>query len=318
MLIVVITATIMFLLVNTQQFVIARTNQTISYSQSTQYVYAVENWAIGQLQRIVQIPQEQQKDIQWPLIYDASTIPGGTISGHIYDLQGMVNLNNLLLPNSTQSFSNFLIQVAPDMNQAKADAISQSLRNYLLKNSNSSKPSTTLNRTQTLAQKQLEQINARDNDDQTAPTTDSTTNSITTDRVMTEARLLPPMTAEFFRSIVPYITLLPAITSININTASAQVITSTGSNVTLDEAKKIIETRTQLGGFASLDQLPNRDENNANSGFSSRFTLQSEYFLVEADVQINQQRLLSYSILQVTPGTGKITVKLIKRTRGTR
>jgi len=126
----------------------------------------------------------------------------------------------------------------------------------------------------------------------------------------TELRLIKNMKEQFYKKITDDISTLPILfgkkptqTSINVNTASENVLRSLG--FTPDAVKNITEARqeepfTTIDAFKDLAVVQNvlLTENNPDGEVSPLdIDVKSQYFLLEGKVEINNTRLFINSIL---------------------
>ena len=108
--------------------------------------------------------------------------------------------------------------------------------------------------------------------------------------------------------IPPYVCALPIATTINVNTASKEVLKSLATEISDDDADKIIERRQggpepdsgtpqpfeTLENFKSFMQTELKKTNFVTSGMN----VSSNYFLLDATAQIGNSRTHLYSIIQ--------------------
>lgn len=125
---------------------------------------------------------------------------------------------------------------------------------------------------------------------------------------VSEIRLVKGVTPELYLMLVPFLTALPEVTPININTASAPVLHSLGNGLNQEQVNSILEKRS-TEGFDNIHQLADLLEKYHLK--PDQITLTSHYFLVIGHAQTKDYRLTRYTMLKRTPnkdGTFKVTV----------
>ncbi|MFA5984153.1 MAG: type II secretion system minor pseudopilin GspK [Methylococcaceae bacterium] len=82
---------------SSRQFDIRRTQNQLRSNQAWEYLHAMEAWAKGRLQEDFDKNKfDAAKDV-WDKPLKPKSIPGGTLEANITELQGRINLNNLLV-----------------------------------------------------------------------------------------------------------------------------------------------------------------------------------------------------------------------------
>ncbi|WP_263144219.1 type II secretion system minor pseudopilin GspK [Pseudomonas sp. RIT-PI-AD] len=113
-----------------------------------------------------------------------------------------------------------------------------------------------------------------------------------------ELRLLLDMKETDFRRLMPYISALPADASLNVNTASAPVLSSLAETFEPSLAQAVTVLRGRAG-FASVDaftSLPVLAGLGELDGME--LSVRSQYFQVVSEVRLAERRLVLVSILQ--------------------
>ncbi|MGQ3890982.1 type II secretion system minor pseudopilin GspK [Legionella sp. CNM-4043-24] len=126
---------------------------------------------------------------------------------------------------------------------------------------------------------------------------------------VSEFRLIWGVDATIWQQMEPYITVLPEVTPININTAPKIVLMSLGNGLTEDQANQIINARSAQALMKSADiskllgKLAVRQDT---------ITLESQYFWSQATISNNDLSLINYSLLKrVKDKKGNIGVSLV-------
>jgi len=99
------------------------------------------------------------------------------------------------------------------------------------------------------------------------------------------------------QALQPYITLLPARTSVNLNTAPAEVLLATVSGMDLAQARSLVQARTRqyMKSLADADRLVN----NASIHFdTTAHAVTSRFFGVSGQLRLGGATLQEVSLLQ--------------------
>jgi general secretion pathway protein K len=104
------------------------------------------------------------------------------------------------------------------------------------------------------------------------------------------------LTPETWTQLQPYVALLPTITPINANTASAEVLYAGLSGSNFSDAQSLVSRRerTTFRDLADIQALlqPNQHANNDLIG------VQSNYFLVEGTAQVDEALIRTHAMLE--------------------
>jgi general secretion pathway protein K len=113
-------------------------------------------------------------------------------------------------------------------------------------------------------------------------------------------------------TLTPFITLLPARTAINLNTAPLEVLVASVPNLTTAQARSLIQSRATQPLGTLMDALlvvtdPKVKFDPAEQGVASR------YFSVTGQLRVGRNTVQEQSVLQ----RDGLVVKIVRRTRGT-
>lgn len=121
---------------------------------------------------------------------------------------------------------------------------------------------------------------------------------------VSELRLLLDMTAADYQRLLPYVCILPAAATLNVNTASARVLASLADGLSLSKAQALVTARGAEGYrdvpsfIAQLSGLPVQ---------SQGLAVGSQYFQVLSAVTVGERRQVLRSTLQ-RAGDGQVYV----------
>lgn len=114
---------------------------------------------------------------------------------------------------------------------------------------------------------------------------------------LSELRLLLDMRDEHFQRLAPYVTTLPADVPLNVNTASAVVLSTLGDRLSQSAAEAMVQAR-RGEGFREVATFLAQP---AMSGIDLKGTslaVSSQYFQAVSDVRLGDRRLALVSLLQ--------------------
>ena len=275
-----------------------RSAAIIQGDQAYEYALGAEAWAEQILYRdFTSNSKATTLGQNWAQQLPPLPVEGGQILGHIEDLQGRFNLNNLV-------------------NQAgQADPIYVQQFQRLL---------TGLNLDPGIAGAVVDWMDADDTPSQPggaevdyysrlAPPYRSPNAPMTS---VSELQAVNGVTPQVYAALLPYVCVLPTstpgaagtATAINVNTAPVPVLMSLAPNLSQDQIEQAVEARGQ-SGFNSVNNLPFN-----LTGQHPGIGVDSQYFLLTVTAEIGTTHVTLYSLLYRAAG-GK-TVAL-RRTLGT-
>lgn len=279
-----------------QQAQIQRTMLVVNSDRLYLYAKAVEAWAIMQLTQNIQQAEEQAQETGArlddtavdviPLSFSNLTVGNAfQVSGELTDLQGRFNLNNLTQKPYEANFVNLMLAVDPDLDPDQAKKIAQATHDWVSKPPSAGTNSSTQN---TSANSTINKYYVKRHPPYRAGQTLMASPS--------ELRLVKGMTPALYLRLQPFITALPKSTPININTASAPVIASLSKTIDLQFAIQMVESRGNTPFTSMNDFLTDGTIQGANIK-KSDLTMNSEYFLVTAKVNIGSNSLTLKAML---------------------
>ena len=132
---------------------------------------------------------------------------------------------------------------------------------------------------------------------------------------VSELRLINGITAALYLKLLPYVIVLPLGTLINVNTAPPPVLQSLSPSFTLEGAKALISSRQQKP-FSSIGDFIHSDLAQNHALPENKVTVNSEYFLIETEVDKGQQQLLLYTLVQRIIRNGKPVIFIHWQSKG--
>lgn len=96
--------------------------------------------------------------------------------------------------------------------------------------------------------------------------------------------------------LAPFVTLLPVPTSVNLNTASAEVIAARFANLSLADARQIVNDR-ERAWFRDPEDIQRRRPGLRVHGDAARLAVNSRFFLLRGTVEVGRARVAGQALL---------------------
>ncbi len=189
-----------------------------------------------------------------------SDVADTTLSGGVSDAQARYNLNNLchngtIDPTEIGTYAKLLslLNMATELAQSTAQAICQPIPDTKIAPDSTSKPLAYLGYS-----------------------------------FVEDLLAVPGYTPALISKIKPYVVFLPGNTNVNINTASAEVISAEIPDLTLSDARTLLVSR-KSAHFRDIADISNRlIAKHYNTG---KFGVSSSYFLINGKVRMDKARM---------------------------
>lgn len=239
------------------------------------------------------IKQKKDKRVdELPIKSPANDMNGYVISSVITDAEGRFNINNVSKPEWQTDFIRLIRFVYPKVSQEEAAAVAQATLDWVTPGS---------------ADNEFGRYYAE------LPMPYRAAHRLMVDPG--ELLLVKGVTPELYAALKPYITALPTVTPINVQSADVPVLALLSPSMTLETARAIRDLMLKsppptIQAFLALDIIKNHQIQ------ADRATLTSQYFLVETEVGIGHQRILLYTLLQRHAVSGKADVQVVWQNRG--
>jgi general secretion pathway protein K len=253
-----------------------RAEAALAADQGLMYVQGAEAWAADILrQDLVDSPESDHLGEQWAIELPPLPVDGGTVAGRLEDLQARFNLNNLIGTDGKENelarrqFERLLVSVEADPTLAGV------VVDWLDSDTDLRFPSGG------------EDVVYSDHDPPYR-----TANSMITSA--SELMAIAGFDRETYRRLAPYITVLPAGTKLNVNTAPDVLLASLSDDIDIGTAGGLVEQRADAE-FTDIDA--------AFEGLVEPDVLQeidgvSDHFLLTATVTLGSNQLTMRSVLQ--------------------
>lgn len=274
-----------------QQLDIHRSANVFNFEQAYQYVLGAEFWAKQILQRDSEDNKTDSLKDDWATILPALPIEGGQMRGQIEDLQARFNINNLVQNGKPQKLH--------------VERFKRLLRNLELNEDISATVVDWLD-----SDEETGFLGAEDNAYLNLSPAYRAANQTMED--VSELLLIKGVDFETYEKLLPFVCVLESNSDINVNTASAEVLSSIVKDITLEDAKTLIEDRNKethdkLDDFLQHPLLKQKKINNEGLSVSSN------NFQLNSTAQI-ERISIEYSTILHRESDG--SVALVKRSRG--
>lgn len=205
-----------------QQLDIHRSANVFNFEQAYQYVLGAESWAKQILKRDLDDNKIDSLEDDWATVLPPLPIEGGQMSGQLEDLQARFNLNNLVQNGKLQTlhidrFKRLLVnlELNEDIHSAIVDWIDLNQQSGFL--------------------------GAEDSEYLNIIPAYRAANQAMGD--VSELLLVKGIDFKSYEKLQPFVCVLKSETQINANTASAEVISSIVTGISIADAKSIVVDR---------------------------------------------------------------------------
>lgn len=248
--------------INNQRFIHSSANM-LGYKQKLLYAISVEAWATNLLTDDIFDNQQDSLMDNWANDLNDSTVGNYTLSGEIIDRQAKININILADHKNIHKLSQVTnLFKKLDIDTSIIDAIIDYIDNDDIKYSDSSAENSYYTR--------LEQPY-------------KIANNYITD--ISELMLVKGMNTAILAKLIPFIWAAPKnVQTINVNTATQEVLLSIHSELTVDNITKILDKRLKTA-FNNIDEfIVEIDKDNRSKISKDLLTVSSSYFAIMSQV----------------------------------
>jgi general secretion pathway protein K len=259
-----------------QQIDVRRAANLLHGEQAYAYALSAESWARVVLRRDAQDNEYDTLEDDWATALPPIAVEGGLVSGRVEDRQGRFNLNNLVTDKGEVSEPDQTFFIRLLENLGLEQELADRLIDWLDKDIEVRFPEGAEDQEYLLLEQPYRAANR--------PMSD-----------ISELRLVKGFEREAVELLLPHVTVLPASTTININTASKAVLQALHPELSGADVELLIEDRgdagyQDLGDFLDHDAL-------AGLELDVALDVSSDYFRVLTDVQTGQGQARLESLL---------------------
>lgn len=283
-----------------QQLDVRRTANLLNQDQAYLYALAVETWGERILQRDRKKGNVDDLKENWAQLPPPIQVEGGSITGHIEDLESRFNLNDLLVDGVPSApdvahFRSLLEELGLD------PQLVQAVLDWLDPNEEARFPGGA----EDPYYMGLSPPYRAANRPMVSPT---------------ELLLVAGFTPKIYARLAPFVTALPTHTPINVDTAPAAVLRMLVPGLGADDAKALVQAR-DAQPYQTPDDFLGQPavqvwlQRNPGLAATLRKTISvsSDYFLIRSAVRIGRARVFLDSVVKRVNGGETV----IMRTRGT-
>jgi general secretion pathway protein K len=276
LLVVSIASIIAVSLIKRQWIDIRKTQNTQRIEQSWLYAQAVEAWALGRLYADLDGSEVDSESDGWGNPIEPTDIENGQISAAITDCQSRFNINNLLAPGEAgkkhqEKFKRLLIVLE------LPESLLDSLLDWIDEDNNIRYPG-----------------GAEDNHYMSKPKPYRAANQEMVN--ISELKLVEGFSEEVYQKLKPYVSALPGVQNINVNTASEIILRTLADDISQTDALTIIDARSG----EPFDGVQSFIEHQALAGrtiVAEGIAVSSNYFRVDSNVLIDSLNMGYTSII---------------------
>ncbi|MDA8561621.1 type II secretion system minor pseudopilin GspK [Gammaproteobacteria bacterium] len=250
-------------------------------------------WAIEKLNSNIKRKKQNSITDTMPIKSPKDFVEKSEIYSVIYDQERLFNLNNLSNIENHRDFIRLLKIIDPTISETKAAELTIAVHDWISPTSNNNILNEYYNK-QTPSYAAAHKLMSS----------------------VSELRLIKGFDSDLYNKIIPYITVLPELTKINVNTATPQVITTLSSTLTIDAANTIVNSRNQKPFESSAIFLQSEIAKNHNIS-DQKITTESSYFLIQTNVKIDNQKLTIYTLLHRALNNSKPNTTVVWQSKGT-
>ncbi|MGB5405353.1 MAG: type II secretion system minor pseudopilin GspK [Thiogranum sp.] len=264
-----------------QQLDIRRTGSLLHGEQAYSYVLGAESWAQVVLARDLRESGIDTLEEDWSTQPPVSFVEGGAVFGRIIDLQGRFNVNNLVAGGAPDNdaidrFKRLLRLLELD------EILADPLVDWIDENIDVRFPDGAEDETYLLLDTPYRAANQ--------PLAD-----------ISELRLVKGYNAEVIEKLRPFIVALPEATPINVNTASAEVLSTVAEDLSTSDGESLVDARGEEG-FESVDSFLQDPTLEAKNAAAASLSVTSQWFLMVSEANIGDGRARLASLIQRSAG----------------
>ena len=253
-----------------------QTKYTLNQTQALNHLYSIETWA-----KIILSTDESGFDNlneDWATAITPIEIEGGSLYGKLTDLQSRLNLNNLIDLKTDAYLPQYRSFFYDCINRLNTQLSQQAMADTIFSYAVNQPPKPKL----------FEQL--------------------------AELKNIKTITEKDYLKIKPYLSTLPTLSPINLNTAGKEVLSCIHPQLSGDLVQKLIRYRKNQP-FDSIDQfwsyaqslMPNLTLEQIKVSFPSEYTnILSNYFILDTEITIEKNKVIGQTILHRKDG--KITI----------
>ena len=258
-----------------QHLDLRRAGNQLLLDQARQYALGAESWAVGLLDEDARANRTDSTHDDWGLGLVTLPVEGGSISGRILDLQGRLNLNNLVLGEQVDALAVDRLRALFAQHELDEEPMA-ALLDWIDADSQVSGPA-----------------GAEDDWYSRLDPGYRAANHALVDT--SELRSIRGMGSGYVEKLAGMITALPVPTAININTAPEPVLRALG--LSEQQVSAVLERRAEKP-FDKVSDLLDMTELQDVQIDTKQLGVNSSYFLLETEVHLDRVHYLQSSLIE--------------------
>jgi general secretion pathway protein K len=273
-----------------RQMDIRRTENQLRSTQAWEYVYGLEAWAKNQLKADLAENKYDALSDLWSKPLPTTAISEGRVAANIIELQGRINLNNLLVDgkpsdDDVQRLKRLLsnLEIKPQLVDAMLDWIDADMDIHY--------PDGAEDETYTKRLPPYRSANSAFSD-------------------VSELLRVQGITLKDYQKLLPYIYVVDGYQALNVNTASAVVLRCLADGIEKDQAESIF--RASGKPFEKVEEFLKDEAMTGINVNTETLTVVSKQFLLSGQIDMGKHGLAFQSQLDRSEGG---VVKVVKRMR---
>ena len=272
-----------------RQMDIRRTDNQLRSAQAWEYVYGLEAWAANQLKLDIDNNKYDALTDLWAKPLTKKPTSEGSVKANIIELQGKINLNNLLVDGKAseedvQQLKRLLshLEIKPELVDAMLDWIDSDM--------------------------DIRYPNGAEDETYTRLLPPYRSANVPFAEV-SELLRVQGITLKDYKKMLPYIYVADTYEPININTASPEVLRTLAPNIKKNEAESIY--RASGKPFAKVDEFLKDEAMKGISVNKAKLSVDSHLYLLSGHIDMGRNALLFQTQLSLSQsGEVKVTKRL--------
>ncbi|MBD9361112.1 type II secretion system minor pseudopilin GspK [Methylomonas fluvii] len=267
-----------------RQMDIRRTENQLRSMQAWEYAYGLESWAIGRLAADARAGDVDGVDDAWSKPLATTVVTGGTMQAQIEDLQGRLNLNNLLVEGKVSAPDVKRLERLLAVLKLKTELV-QAITDWVDADMDAIYPHGAEDDSYTRSKPGYRAANRQFAD-------------------VSELLLVQGMTREIYSKLLPYVYVVDGYAPLNVNTASATVLRCLADDISADQAASIFRARGKP--FAKVAEFL-KDDAVVDAGIGKYgLGVSSQNFLLQGQIDMGKTHLQFQSQLQRDSGGAQV------------
>lgn len=273
-----------------RQMDIRRTENQLRSTQAWEYVYGLEAWCANQLKLDAEANQYDAVNDSWSKPLSVNPIPEGNLEADIIELQGRINLNNLLLDGKVSEEDVQRLKRLFTILEIKADLV-DALLDWIDADMKITMPQGAEDETYGKLKPPYRSANVAFAD-------------------LGELLRVKGMTLKIYNKLLPYIYVADGYQPININTASAVVLRTLAADIKKSQAESLF--RASGKPFKDIEEFLKDEALEGLNVNKESISVNSHNFLLSGKIDMTKTVLMFMSQLK-RDDLGE--VKVLKRLR---